>query len=252
MRALAVDPFSVQSAMYLDGDDLALRYTRFYHLVRHFRPDFQHSVMIGGAGYSFPREYLRSYPDATLDVIEIDPGMTEIARDHFGLADQPRLTIVHEDGRVFLNRTADATYDAVLMDAFGSLFSVPYHLTTIEAVISVRRMLDENGIVIFNLGSAIRGPSSGFLQAELATYRSVFREVQIFKVNPNYADERVQNLIIVACKTQCPETSPIDPMIAELITHRYIEDIPIEEPVLTDDLAPIEYYNSYGQNLYLR
>ncbi|HKP70603.1 MAG TPA: fused MFS/spermidine synthase [Pyrinomonadaceae bacterium] len=250
MRALAVDPFSVQSAVYLDGDDLALRYTRFYHLVRYFRPEFRRSLMIGGAGYTFPRDYLRTYPDATLDVVEIDPGMTEIAREYFGLADQSRLNIIHEDGRVFLNAGSDGSYDAILMDAFGSLFSVPYHLTTLEAVANIHRMLDENGIVILNMGSAIRGPSSGFLQAELATYRSVFREVQVFKVNPDYSDERIQNVILVACKVVCPATTSNDPVIAELLSHRYTTEIPADKPVLTDDLAPIEHYNSYGQNLY--
>jgi len=252
MRALSIDPFSVQSAIYLDGEDLALRYTRFYHLIRYFRPGFQRSLMIGGAGYTFPRDYLRAYPDATIDVVELDPGMTDIAKEHFGLTDQTRLTVLHEDGRIFLNRAGDSTYDAVLMDAFGSLFSVPYHLTTVEAVRNVSRVLDENGVVIFNLGSAIRGPSSGFLQAELATYRSVFPEAQVFKVNPDYSDERVQNLIIVACKTQCPATKADDAVTAELLAHRYASDIPTEKPTLTDDLAPVEFYNSFGQNLYYR
>ena len=252
MRALSTDPFSLQSAVYLDGEDLALRYTRFYHLVRHFRPGFQRSLMIGGAGYTFPRDYLRAYPGATMDVVEIDPGMTEIAKAHFGLADETRLTVVHEDGRVFLNRADESAYDAVLMDAFGSLFSVPYHLTTVEAVRNVNRVLAANGVVIFNLGSAIRGPSSGFLQAELATYRSVFPEVQVFKVNPDHSDERVQNLIIVGCKTQCPVGTTDDPVIADLLTHRYASDIPLEKPTLTDDLAPVEFYNSFGQNLYRR
>ena len=253
MRALSTDPFSVQSAIYLDGgEDLALRYTRFYHLVRHFRPDFQHSLMIGGAGYTFPRDYLRTYPGSTIDVVEIDPGMTEIARDHFGLGKEPRLTIFHEDGRVFLNRAGDSVYDAVMVDAFGSLFSVPHHLTTIEAVRHVKRVLRDGGVVILNLGSAIRGQSSGFLQAELATYRSVFPEVQIFKVNPDHSDERVQNLILVACMSGCATADAAEPAMLELLAHRYTRDIPAQTPVLTDDLAPVEFYNSYGQNLYLR
>ena len=41
--------------------------------------------MIGGAGYSFPKEYLRTYPTHDIDVVEIDPQMTEIARRFFDL-----------------------------------------------------------------------------------------------------------------------------------------------------------------------
>lgn len=253
MRALATDPYSVQSAIFLDGDELALRYTAFYHLVRYFRPDFQRALMIGGAGYTFPRDYLRSYPNATIDVVEIDPGMTQIARDHFRLDDNPRLNIIHEDGRVFLNRS-DARYDAIFVDAFGSLFSIPYHLTTIEAVRNIERILDTDGVVISNLGSAITGRTSRFLRAELATYQSVFPQVQLFKVNSDYDDDRVQNVIMVACKSACPSNGVTDgdAELVRLLAHRYTAEVPLDLPILTDELAPVEYYNSFGQNFYRR
>ncbi|MEP7214098.1 MAG: fused MFS/spermidine synthase [Acidobacteriota bacterium] len=250
-QAMATDPYFVQSAMYLDSDELVFRYNHFYHLLRYFRPDFQHTLMIGGAGYTFPREYLRTYPNATIDVAEIDPKMTEIARRFYRLKDDPRLKIFHEDGRTFLNKTAGGKYDVILMDAFGSLFSVPYQLTTVEAVRQFHRSLDENGIVIFNLGSAIRGEGSKFLQAEFKTYQEVFGNVLLFKVNLDYTDDHLQNLMIVACKTVCEDAgSSPDAEIAELLTHRYRSEFPLTLPVLTDDLAPVEYYNSFAQNLY--
>ncbi len=249
IRAMATDPYFVQSLIYLDGDDLAARYTHFYHLIRYYRPEFKRTLMIGGAGYTFPRNYLETYPNAAIDVVEIDPGMTASARRHFKLADDPRLRIIHEDGRVFLNRVPAGSYNVVLMDAFGSLFSVPHHLTTVEAVRNISRSLDEEGIVIFNAGSSIRGDTSRFLQAALTTYRDVFTDVLVFKVNENAADEDVQNLIIVACKSKCREEDTDDPEITRLLTHRYTTNIPTEVPILTDDLAPVEYYNSFGQNL---
>jgi len=252
-QAMATDPYFVQSAMFLDGDDLVFQYNHFYHLLRYYRPDFRQTLMIGGAGFTFPREYLRAYPEATMDVAEIDPKMTEIARRFFRLQDDQRLAIYHEDGRTFLNRSPSGKYDVILMDAFGSLFSVPYQLTTVEAVREFHRALDEEGIVIFNLGSAIRGEGSRFLQAEFRTYQEVFEQVQLFKVNLDYTDEHLQNLMIVACKRQCrSEETRADEYIANLLTHRYDRDLPLPLPVLTDDLAPVEYYNSFAQNLYRR
>lgn len=270
-QAMATDPYFVQSAMFLDGDDLVFEYNRFYHLLRHFNPDFRQTLMIGGAGYTFPQEYLRTYSNAEINVVEIDPQMTEIARRFFRLEDNPRLNIIHEDGRVFLNHAPAGSYDAVLMDAFGSLFSVPYQLTTVEAVREIHRVLKDDGVVIFNLGSAIRGPSSQFLQAELKTYQSVFPEVHLFKVNSTYTDEQLQNLIIVAHKgtrtflsaevgtgtlltaEDGSQTSlSADPYISDLLSRRYIEPFPLDTPILTDDLAPVEYYNSFAQNIYRR
>ncbi|HUR98812.1 MAG TPA: fused MFS/spermidine synthase [Pyrinomonadaceae bacterium] len=254
IQAMATDPYFVQSVIYLDGDELFAKYNRYYHLLRHLRPEFHTTLMIGGAGYTFPRNYLQRYPDASMDVVEIDPQMTAIAHEYFRLNDDPRLRTIHEDGRVFLNRAGTATYNAVLMDAFGSLFSVPYQLTTIEAVRNVSRVLDDQGVVIFNLGSAIRGDSNRFLQAELATYAAVFRSVHLFKVNTDYTDEQTQNLMIVACKTDCLDSAATsaDREIADLLSHRYAGELPLRIPVLTDDLAPVEYYNSFAQNLYHR
>ncbi|MEO6656536.1 MAG: fused MFS/spermidine synthase, partial [Pyrinomonadaceae bacterium] len=176
-----------------------------------------------------------------------------IARNYFRLTVDPRMNIFHEDGRMFINREDPKLYDAVLMDAFGSLFSVPAHLTTLEAVTNIHRILRDDGVVIFNLGSAITGKGNRFLNAELQTYREVFPHVLLFKVVSNYPDDRLQNLIIVALKspTTFAPTSD-DPVIDSLLTHRYIPQTDNPELVLTDDLAPVEYYNSFAQNFYLQ
>ncbi len=285
-QAMAIDPYFLQSAMYLDGDDPVFEYPRYYHLVSHFKPDHKRTLMIGGAGYTFPREYLRTYKESTMDVVEIDPRMTEIARKFFRLEDDPRLTITHQDGRTFLNSAETGIYDAVMMDAFSSLFSVPYQLTTLEAVQQIDRVLVDDGVVIFNLGSAIRGPGSRFLQAEFATYKQVFPNVFLFKVNPDRTDEQLQNLIIVAVKSSPPVLGgvagvspdgmvlsgsppdlrrggsvsltgwsadgvvPNDDKIAAMLATAYPADFHLERSVLTDDIAPIEYYNSQALQLY--
>ena len=249
--AMAIDPYFVQSAMYLDGDDPVFEYSKYYHLVSHFKPDHKRALMIGGAGYTFPREYLRTYTDAVMDVVEIDPQMTEIARKYFRLQDDPRLTIIHQDGRTFLNSAGTGRYDAVMMDAFSSLFSVPYQLTTLEAVQQISRVLTGDGVVIFNLGSAIRGAGSQFLQAEFATYKQVFPHVYLFKVNADRTDDQLQNLIIVASKSKNPQAlNSSDPEITRLLDSLYLKDLPLNLPILTDDLAPVDYYNSFAQSTY--
>ena len=253
IRALATDPYFTQSAMFLDSDEPALEYSRFYHLARHFSPDYAKVLVIGGAGYSVPKDFIRRYEDVKVDVVEIDPSMTAIARRFFRLENNDRLRIVHEDARTFLNANKSGTYDVILMDAFGSLFTVPYQLTTIEAVREISRSLKDNGLVIINLGSALKGPGSEFLQAELATYKSVFPQVSVYKVNSEYEDERLQNLMIVATRsTQGQSYASPDPEMSQLMQNRYVGDIPQTLPIITDDLAPVEFYNSIAQNRYLQ
>jgi Spermidine synthase len=254
MRAMATDPASIQSARYLDGDDLALAYTRFYHLVKAYKPGHRNALMIGGAGYSFPQSHLRNYPEAKIDVVEIDPEMTQISRRFFGLGEDPRLRIFHTDGRMFLKDGNSGSNDVIFMDAFGSLFTVPYHLTTIEAVRDIHRMLQDDGLVIFNVGSAVSGPASNFLRAEVATYRAVFNELHIYQVHSDYAPDRLQNFMIVGCKTRCVIQIPLDAdstidgtTVNNLLANRYTDDILVDLPILTDDLAPVERYSSLAQ-----
>lgn len=250
VRALAFDPHFIQSKMFLDSDEIASEYLKYYHLVRHFKPDFQTTLLIGGAGYSFPKDFLKKYPGKQIETVEIDPQMTEIAKDYFNLKENPNLKIVHEDGRIFLNRSDSAKYDTVFLDAFGSLFTVPFHLTTVEAVSEISRVLKDDGIVIFNAGGALRGKASRFINAELTTYRQVFPQVLVFKVRPERTDGEVQNLIIVASKSPTPlNLESTDAATSALLKNLYTTPLELRENILTDDLAPVEFYNSYAQTI---
>lgn len=247
IRAIAIDPYFVQSKMYLDSDELASDYIKYYHLIRHFKPDFQKTLLIGGAGYSFPKDYLNKYPDRQIDVVEIDPQMTKIAKKHFRLTENANLKIFHEDGRIFLNNAESEKYDAVLLDAFSSLFSIPFQLTTLEAVTEINRVLKKDGVVIFNIGGAIAGRSSGFLQSELATYKKIFPQIMLFKVKPEKSDVEVQNYIIIAFKdSPLRSTQQADPEISKMLENNYQFQINSDRSFLTDDLAPVEYFNSYS------
>lgn len=249
IRNLTIDPYFIQSRMYLDSDELVSEYAKYYRLIEHFKPGFQNTLMIGGAGYSFPKEYLKTYPNAEMQVVEIDPQMTGIAEKYFRLEQNPRLKITHEDGRIFLNNAESGKYDAVLMDAFGSLFSVPFQLTTVEAARQIDRVLKNDGVIIFNAGGALEGDASRFIRAEIATYKKIFPQVFIFKVAPEKPDSETQNLIIVASKSRNTfSLESRNPEITRLLSHLYAEDFQPAEPILTDELAPVEYYNSFAQS----
>lgn len=233
-----------QSSMFLDSDELVNEYTKYYHLARHFKPGFKKTLMFGGAGYSYPKDFLKTYRDATIDVIEIDPAVTELAKRYFKLKDDPRLTIHHEDGRVYINKTKEK-YDVVFGDAFSSHYSLPYQLTTKEAVQKTYQMVNDGGVVILNTISAVEGDKGKFLRAELATYKSVFPYVYVFPVsNPNNGT-MTQNIILVALKsTKAPTFTNSDPVLARYLQHVWKKKINSDMPILTDDFAPVDYYIS--------
>jgi spermidine synthase len=98
---------------------------------------------------------LLKYPKATIDVVEIDPMVTQIAKQYFNLKENPNLSIYHQDARVFLNNT-EKKYDVIFGDAFSSIYSIPYQLTTKEAIQKQFNILNNNGLIILNTISSIK------------------------------------------------------------------------------------------------
>lgn len=241
VTSLSTDPYGTQSSAFADGSiDLVANYANYYDLFTYFTPDAASALMIGGCAYTYPRFFLDRHPSLSLDVVEIDPGMTDVARRYFGLQDDPSLQIIHQDGRVFLNNTAKR-YDAIFGDAFTSFSSLPFQLTTKEAIQKQYEALNDGGVVIVNLISAVTGQSSLFAQAEYATYQSVFPQVYLFPLGSD-ADVK-QNVMLVAYKSSVmPSFESSDPTIVSLLSHRLTTQVAADAPVLTDDFAPVEYY----------
>ena len=231
------------SAMFIESDDLVYEYTKYYRLVKHFKPNFTNSLMLGGAAYSYPKDYLREFPQAHMDVVEIDPGVTELAKKHFRLEDNPRLTIYHEDGRVFLNRT-QKKYDTILIDVFTS-FSPPYQLTTQEALELMYSALNNDGVIIANIISSLEGEPSKFLRAEYKTFAEVFPQVYLFPVNHPDNTSKVQNIMLVALKSkEEPLFESDDLQLDSYLAHLWKKEIPQDLPILKDEHAPVDYYMS--------
>lgn len=230
------------SSMFLNSDELVNEYTKYYHLAAHFNPDFKKALMLGGAGYSYPKSFLLKYPEAKIDVVEIDPKITELAKEYFRLGENPRLTVYHEDGRVYLNKTKEK-YDVIFGDAFTSRYSLPYQLTTKEAVQKKYDILNDNGVVILNIISSIEGEKGEFLRAEYATYKNIFPQVYLLPVNYKDDGTKAQNLILVALKsTKEQEFTDANPELNEYLQHLWKKEIIMDMPILTDDYAPVDYY----------
>lgn len=227
---------TLNSAMLLDenrSDELVFPYMKFYNVAGQFNPDLKTALMIGGGTFSYPKSFLKDFPMATIDVVEIDAKLTELAKKYFGLKDDPRMRIYHEDGRTFLNKT-DKKYDVIFGDAFRSFYSVPYQLTTIESVEKMYDILNENGVVLVNVISAIEGDEGKFLRAEYATFKEIFPQVYVFPINHPRDGSVVQNIMLIALKSELVPN--------EFPEQLWKKEIDNDMPVLTDDFAPVDQY----------
>ncbi len=245
VRYLVTDAYGRQGAMFLDNDNgVVFECLKYYRLAEFFQPNIKTALAIGGGAYAWPKEFLRRQPSATIDVVEIDPGLTKLARQYFNLPANSRLRIYHADGRTFLNRLKK-NYDVVYLDAFNSACSIPFQLTTRQAVQAIYSHLNKNGLLLTNIISALEGPAGKFIQAEYATYRSIFDYVYIFPVAYPNQPQRPQNIIMVAVKAdQEPNLAAADPEFSHYLSHRWTKPLPAR-PVLDDNYAPVEQYTAY-------
>lgn len=110
-------------------------------------PDEQRVLVIGGGGYTFPRCVKTLIPTARVEVVEIDPVVTDVAVHWMGY-DPSLATSYHMDGRQFVSERAEAgSYDVVTLDAVND-YSVPYHLLTKECNEAVKRTLTADGVYL--------------------------------------------------------------------------------------------------------
>ena len=237
------------SAMYLNGSNRAVyRYTDYFNMAFLFNPEAERVLFIGGGGFSGPKQFLEYYPNATVDVVEIDPDVVTVAREHFGVPDDPRLRVFAMDGRAFLREAG--TYDIVVLDAYSKTY-VPFHLMTREFFEALDEHLSPDGVVVSNLISSLIGDTSELLEAEVATIGSVLPQVYLFPTRSMQLSQ-VQNINLIATKAPARLEGPD---LQAMATAFPVPGVPFEryigtlvnadilaggELVLTDDYAPAE------------
>ena len=235
-KTLQVDT-GLESYINQETGEMGATYLYYYDLFEYYNKEANDALMIGGAAYTYPMHYLKKYENKTIDVVEIDEKMTQIAEEEFGLdKNNPNLGLITQDGRSYLNYNKK-NYDTVFIDAFKGL-NAPFELTTYEAMQKVYDSLNENGTVITNIISAIEGDDADFIKYEYSTYKAVFDDVKVFKVNPNRANNEEQNLILVGIKGNENINTEKEEEFRELLSNE-IKDFTSDKPIVTDDYAPI-------------
>ncbi|OGM09743.1 hypothetical protein A2Y68_03270 [Candidatus Woesebacteria bacterium RBG_13_46_13] len=227
----------IESYAYTQGDDL-FGYYNYYDLASIFNPELSRVLMIGGAGFVYPKHFLKTLPKTLLDVVELDPAMLELAEEYFGFTPNPTLQVYHEDARTYLNST-QKKYDALLIDVFDSDITLPFQLTTVEVIKKYYEALTPKGVLIVNIIGQIEGEEGEFLRSEYLTYLQMFPFVELYPISDAKDGSRIQNIMLVATKNKQEEISK-DARIAAMLGHRWEKTIEGKAIILTDDFAPVE------------
>jgi predicted membrane-bound spermidine synthase len=192
-------------------------------------------LFIGGGGYTLPRLLERSRPDASIDVVEIDPAVTRVAKRWFGVPAETRIRSFNEDARWFAMRRG-RPYHLIFLDAFNDL-SVPYHLTTREFTSMLDRLMTPDAILAVNV---IDDWEVGrFLASYVRTLQDVFGagNVAVLLEDPGDLEAGRSTFVVIASPSPLPRTAERH-VIAGADLDLYVQRR--NGIVLTDDFAPVD------------
>ena len=176
-----------------DPDYLALPYARVAFTGLALSAEPRRVLVIGLGGGTLPLFLRKYYPGATIDAVDIDPEVVDVAKRFFGFVEDEFLRAHVGDGRQFIEQFRQP-YDVIFLDAFGGS-SVPAHLTTQEFLQAVRRALTPDGVVVGNLWARYHNP---LYDSMVRTYQEVFDELFVLTV------QDAGNIILLALPRRLP------------------------------------------------
>ena len=195
-------------------------------------------LVIGNAGGTTARAYGALYPDVEVDGVEIDPEVSSVGREYLGLDDNPKLKVIDEDGRPYLQLT-DERYDAILIDAYRQPY-IPFYLATKEFFELTREHLNPGGVLALNVAAV---PGDNRLSRALgSTVLEAFPQAWLWPAL------RFNQLLValdtpVDRDTLARRVQGINPQVASLgdLFAAEVEPMVQDQAPLTDDRAPVEW-----------
>ena len=177
LRTLRFERYGARQSVVKPGDPehLELVYSRVAMASLVLSGEPRNVLIFGLGGGSIPMFLRNRYPDANIDVVDIDPGVVTVATKYFGFRQDAKLKAHVMDAREFAEKVRKPTYDLVFLDAFGR-DSVPVHLTTVEFLRAVHNAMTPNGVAIGNVwGRAF----NRLYDPMIRTYQETFEDLYI-------------------------------------------------------------------------
>ncbi|WP_406411481.1 fused MFS/spermidine synthase [Streptomyces halstedii] len=153
-----------------------------------------HAVHLGGGAFTLARYLAASRPRSTQQIVEVDEPLVHLVRRELPLDPQARTRVRAMDARAGLGRIPDGWADLVIADVFSGA-RTPAHLTTVEFLTEVRRVLKPGGQYAANLTD---GPPLAHLRGQIATAAALFPELALAADPVVWRGRRFGNAVLVA------------------------------------------------------
>ena len=121
LRTLWFERYGVRQSVVKvgDPDHLELAYARVMPVGLAVVEKPKRMLIVGLGGGTVPSFLHKHYPKTTIDVVDIDPVVVDVAKKFFAFREDDTLHAYVADGRRFIEKCKNP-YDIIFLDAFGS------------------------------------------------------------------------------------------------------------------------------------
>ncbi|MHA5048843.1 spermidine synthase [Streptomyces sp. SD15] len=159
-----------------------------------------HAVHLGGGAFTLARYTAATRPRSTQQIVERDAPLVQLVRRELPLDPNARIRVRSMDARDGLAKVPDGWADLVIADVFSGA-RTPAHLTSVEFLGDVRRVVKPGGLYAANLAD---GPPLAHLRGQIATAATVFPELALVADPTVLRGKRFGNAVLVASDHPLP------------------------------------------------
>ncbi|UIX33896.1 spermidine synthase [Streptomyces sp. GQFP] len=195
-------------------------------------------VHLGGGALTLARYVAATRPRSTQQAVERDAALVQLVRRELPLDPNARIRVRSTDAREGLAKVPDGWADLVIADVFSGA-RTPAHLTSVEFLTDVRRVVKDAGCYAANLAD---GPPLAHLRGQIATVGVVFPELALIADAAVLRGKRFGNAVLVASAHPLPiaeltRRAASDPHPARLEHGRALTDFTGGAAPVTDAAA---------------
>ena len=230
--------FGVQSVMMKDGGLTGMYYDYALAAPVICGREAPSVLILGNGTGTYARQCLNYFPGCTVEGVEIDGKITELAVRYFAMPDEVKVT--EYDGRAFLQAVGEK-YDVILVDAYQDI-TIPFQMSSVEFFTMVRDHLEPGGVMAVNMNMHSDGEGS-INEALCDTIAAVFPSVSTVDVAGNtnrelFACMEGDIAERLAAGTEKLGRGELQNLMRTV--HARLETVNGGEHILTDDRAPVE------------
>lgn len=161
------------------------------------------AVHLGAGALTLARFIAHTRPGSRQQVVELEPGLWDLVREHLPLPRNAAVRVRIGDARAGVEKMPPGLHgatDLIISDVFSGA-QTPPQVTSVEYYRSAAKLLRSDGVLLVNIAD---GPGLAFARRQIATLREVLPHVAVLAEAQVLKGRRFGNLVLMASATPMP------------------------------------------------